>query len=160
MLIKGENSYVSLDEANEWFSGYLYNEAWLASDDEKKERALITSTKILDSYSYKGEPVDPNQKLQMPRNYEYVNAYGLTCKLNPIPQRYIECLYKLVIHLLNNDDILIDTGWVETLKVASIELQKIHRAEGIPSSILEYLSEFCWDVYGFGNKGPIWWRRN
>ena len=61
------NSYVSLEEANEYFAQRLGADYWASLDDEQKEKALITATKKIDRLPFIGSKKDPAQPLQFPR---------------------------------------------------------------------------------------------
>ena len=47
------NSYVSLEDANTYFSTRLHAETWTSASDADKEAALITATNIIDWYHIK-----------------------------------------------------------------------------------------------------------
>jgi hypothetical protein len=71
-LIVGTNTYVTLEEANEYFTQFLYNATWTSSDDDVKTRALLSACSILDSgFSWNGEKLDSSQSLEWPRVGEY-----------------------------------------------------------------------------------------
>lgn len=63
------NSYVSLDEANTYFSERLGADYWATLEDSQKEKALITATKKIDRLPFTGYKQDPCQPLQFPRYY-------------------------------------------------------------------------------------------
>lgn len=69
-IVIGVNSYVSLEDANTYFTERLYSDAWSSADDNKKSQALIMSTRKLDSLPLKGKKVHNDQALAFPR-YEY-----------------------------------------------------------------------------------------
>ena len=60
-------SYVSLAEANEYFSDRLHADAWAEASDADKEKALAMATKAIDRQPLKGRKTDPAQKLAFPR---------------------------------------------------------------------------------------------
>ena len=60
-------SYVSLAEANEYFSDRLHADAWADVSDANKEKALAMATKVIDRQLLKGRKTDPTQLLAFPR---------------------------------------------------------------------------------------------
>lgn len=65
----GTNSYASLAEADEYFTGYYGADAWAEATDEDKEVALITATSRIDRLTLLGVKADPEQDLAFPRSY-------------------------------------------------------------------------------------------
>ena len=60
-------SYVSLVEANEYFSSRLHADAWAEASDADKEKALQQATKAIDRLPLKGRKTDPSHPLAFPR---------------------------------------------------------------------------------------------
>ena len=63
----GENSYIDIEEANEYFAGRLHAESWGQADSETKEKALKQATKIIDRQRLNGRKTNPSQPLVFPR---------------------------------------------------------------------------------------------
>ena len=59
--------YVSLTEANEYFSDRLHADAWAEVSDADKEKALAMATKAIDRQPLKGQKTDTAQTLAFPR---------------------------------------------------------------------------------------------
>lgn len=91
----GVNSYVSLAEANAYFENYLYSGTWDSTDDDTKEKALITATAMIDSsFRWYGDKTDPEQTLEFPRTSDIVN---IGCGNNdpeniPVEIKRVTCL--------------------------------------------------------------------
>ncbi|GEM88178.1 DnaT-like ssDNA-binding protein [Meiothermus granaticius] len=66
-LTVGQNSYVSLEEANTYLAARLGAEAWAAAAEAQREAALITAARAIDRLPIIGRPVMPNQPMQFPR---------------------------------------------------------------------------------------------
>jgi hypothetical protein len=60
-------SYVSLAEANEYFSNRLHADAWAEASDADKEKALQQATKAIDRQRLNGHKTNPSQPLAFPR---------------------------------------------------------------------------------------------
>lgn len=63
----GENSYIDIEGANEYFAGRLHAESWTGADDSTKEAALKQATRTIGRLLLKGRKVDEDQKLAFPR---------------------------------------------------------------------------------------------
>lgn len=67
MITKYVDSYVTIDEANQYFSSVLNSDEWDAADDIKKEKALKMATRQIDRLPFAGRKLDINQSLEFPR---------------------------------------------------------------------------------------------
>ena len=67
MTISHENSYLTIEEANEYFSGRLGSDIWTTLTETQKEQALITATKRIDTLPFIGYKCSPAQPLEFPR---------------------------------------------------------------------------------------------
>jgi hypothetical protein len=63
----GENSYIDIEEANEYFKNRLHAESWGQADDETKEKALRQATKTIDRQPLRGRKTETGQALAFPR---------------------------------------------------------------------------------------------
>ena len=63
----GENSYIDIEEADEYFAGRLHAESWSGADSETKEKALRQATKEIDRMPIRGRKTDISQSLAFPR---------------------------------------------------------------------------------------------
>ena len=60
-------SYVSLAEANEYFSNRLHADAWAEASDADKEKALAMAAKAIDRQPLSGRKTETGQALAFPR---------------------------------------------------------------------------------------------
>lgn len=68
MLTVGTDSYVSLDEADAYFSARNAPDAWMAATAAQKEEALRYATRFIDSsFEFLGYLQDTDQALKWPR---------------------------------------------------------------------------------------------
>ena len=63
----GENSYIDIEEADEYFTGRLHAERWGETSDADKEKALRQATKEIDRQLLKGRKATETQELAFPR---------------------------------------------------------------------------------------------
>jgi len=144
-LVKGINSYVTLNEADSYFEDRLDAVAWTNANDELKEQALVTATSNLDQKEWLGISVSATQPLAFPRSGSFMdssrgvrtlfsNTYSFvtTDETESTLARDIQMLrkatYELAYHLLNNEGLTDSTGTVESIKVGSIELTEIRNS--------------------------------
>ncbi len=59
--------YVSLAEANEYFSNRLHVDAWAEASDADKDKALAMAAKAIDRQPLRGRKTDPAQEVAFPR---------------------------------------------------------------------------------------------
>jgi hypothetical protein len=66
---KDADSYITIDEANTYFSDFYYGDTvWVAASTALKEQALRMATKIIDRFRFFNEKLDNEQRLAFPRS--------------------------------------------------------------------------------------------
>jgi hypothetical protein len=79
ILVVGTNTYISLADAETYFTDRLNITTWSAATDANKNKALLMACKIIDDQRYMGQPFNYLQSMAFPR-------YGLKTRQNqPIP---------------------------------------------------------------------------
>ena len=63
----GENSYIDIEEADEYFTGRLHAESWGETDNSTKEAALKQATRAIDRQPIRGRKSNKDQTLAFPR---------------------------------------------------------------------------------------------
>jgi uncharacterized protein involved in response to NO len=97
-LIAGQNSYVSLDDANVIAATRLFASAWTRAEGATRLQALITATSLLDRMGWQGRPIAPTQPLAFPRVATGCPpGYPLSTET---PTAIIIATVELAIHLL------------------------------------------------------------
>ena len=83
-LIVGENSYIDVTNAENYFAERLFTDVWNNSTSDDKAKALIMATKKIDRQPLTGRKASDSQVLQFPRSiYSYnrdnwFNSYSIT----------------------------------------------------------------------------------
>jgi len=156
-LTKGTNSYVSLAEADSYFSDRLDVAAWEIASETQKQQSLITATNILDTLDWVGIISSESQLLAFPRTGSYFDpkfGYEVVLK-DDVPYRIISAVYEIAYHLLNNDGLLDSTGNVSSLSIGNITLNNIRSAGRIPNSAQKLINPLL------QSRGQhSWWRAN
>ena len=80
-----ENTYVSLEDAETYFSGRLYANAWDNASDTSKEKALITASKKIDKIpnGFLGIKKVSTQRMEFPRSFVDNSCGALFYQLPP-----------------------------------------------------------------------------
>lgn len=94
-------------DADTYFNGKLNRTSWTDAGGTEKDRALISSTRLLDQQNWLGTPVDVTtpQPVQWPRN-DIVDRFG---KADTFPQDVIDAFFELAQAFLD-DSALADTA--------------------------------------------------
>jgi hypothetical protein len=152
---KGVNSYADLDEANEYFETRLDAAAWTdITDEDQKEKALVTATTLLDSYEWTGIAVSESQPLAFPRVGEYFDPrVGSVVAMEGTPDRIVRATIELAYHLLNNDGLLDETGGVDSISLGPIQLTDLRAPSKIPAWIYRTVKPLML------NRGSRAWHR-
>lgn len=154
----GENSFVSLADAEAYFETRLDVAAWTEAAESQKLQALATATGTLNEMRWSGIAVSESQSLAFPRLGTYfdprvgahVSLDGATAR-----KRVDTATFELAYHLLNNDGLMDDTGSVTDLQVANIVLTKVVSADAVPAVAQRAIKPLL--LNGGSN---VWWRAN
>lgn len=98
----GTDSYISLEDANTYFSRKLDVDVWDNSSDTDKIKALIQATVIIDSLNLIGQMYDYNQILQFPRVYKYVPRQDIKLLVNQVPTAVINACCEEALGVLES----------------------------------------------------------
>jgi hypothetical protein len=156
-LVKGVNSYETLEAANTYFATRLDIAAWTDASDAIRTQALVTATMLLDEEAWIGEAVSDSQALAHPRNGEYFEPrLGKLAELTSAAalKRINNAQYELAYHLLNNDGLLDNIGEVDSLSIGGISLSDIRGSSKIPGLVRKLIRP----LLTRGNNS--WWRAN
>ncbi len=116
------NSYVTLDESNEYFEARLHVQVWTDSNDDDKNRALVMACRRLGYEKYYGDRETAAQKLAFPRvGLGYLDGIFLD---STIPYQLSEAQMELALHMLSTDMSQkgVDTSNMKSVKVGSISV--------------------------------------
>ncbi len=103
-----DNSYISLEDANNYFNTRLNNLTWENVNDTEKKKALITATRHIDYNNFIGRKVNPDQPLEFPRIFsKNINPfYEYDDKLDSdnLPKELLDATCEEAIALLNKNN--------------------------------------------------------
>jgi len=153
-LTKGVNSYLTVEEADELLAYRINNDAWLSADSTTKEKALITATKLIDTFNFVGQAT--GDSLAFPREGSYfdpkLSKYVILD--DSVPNRVLDAVCEMALHLLMNPASQEGTTEVDSIKVDVIELTKIRKTGRTPPALYTALQPLL--IKG----GGMWWRAN
>ena len=117
------NSYVTLAEADTYFSGTASKKDWDHHTDPYKEAALIQATQWLDLLGWAGKCCGSSQRLQWPR--ESVTCFCRDAVCTEIPFQVKQATYELAFKLVHNPDSI--TGGVRgpTVQQGAVKRNKL-----------------------------------
>lgn len=173
MLTVGVDSYISLVDAEAYFSLRVDAAAWTSSSDTEKEKALATAASLLNEIIWVGVAASDSQVLAFPRTGEYMDpVLGKLVTLDgaQIPQRIKAANCEQAYQLLNNDGLLDETGRVSKIKVDVIELSGLDSNSALPPRFSLTAQSLFYPLTMEGNTALIakfagsgtnaWWRAN
>lgn len=117
------NSYISLEDANTYFSYNLYGENWDNADDETRKKALVSATRRIDYEKFYGYRSSENQSLQFPRaGIGYLDGIYVD---NIIPQQISEATCELALYMLstNMSKPSVNTSNIQSVKAGSLAVE-------------------------------------
>ena len=157
-IVKGTNSYVTLNEANAYFANRIDAASWEEASADKQEKALITATMTLDTIEWAGSAISDTQSLAFPRNGIYFDprlGYNVSLDSAVATARIENATFELALHLLNNEGVLDDTGSIRSLGVSSINLGTI-----IPAGLTPQTARRLYKPLQVHGGSRAWWRAN
>jgi hypothetical protein len=156
-LLKGQNSYVTVAEADAYFNDNVRQEVWYSKPELFKAKCLVTATSILDEFDWIGVAASDTQTLAFPRIGTYFEPkQGLEVELNPeaIPDRIINACCELACNLLINPTAVSDTSAVSSIEVGPIKLKDVRKSSFLTPAMSMAIKPLRKDKFN------TWWRNN
>lgn len=135
------NVYAALAAADAYHESHLYDTTWADASDDRKKRALLMATRLLDTwYDWDGEVVGSTQALLWPRigvsrpgrmvwtgqQWPWSNIHaGLWEATDAIPTRIQQAMFEWARALLAEDrtaDSDVETQGIRSLRAGPVEL--------------------------------------
>jgi len=145
------NSYVSLAEAEAYFSDRMHSSAWYDLSTSDREKLLITSSSMLDWYvSWKGTKATQDQAMDWPR-------VGVITSDGPIPSDVIPAQVKVAVYELSLSSAKKDRsadGSLDGILEARAGSLLIKTDDGVYNSKPSTIPQKIWKIlYGLTIKG-------
>lgn len=124
-LTVGEDSYISLDDADTYWANHIGGSNWSAASTPEKEQALRAATQYVDKhYNWLGDHPGTDQELSWPR-LNVIDKNGRTIASNIIPDEVKDAVSYIADQVLG-DGILSPRGRdseISRLKAGSVEIE-------------------------------------
>jgi len=126
-VVVGTNSYISVSEADSYFSA-RNNSTWSTADNADKEKALIESVQYMDNrFNYIGTQIETNP-LAWPRYYAIIsdgNFKGVSYDASTVPQCVKDAQAELALDALSQslNPTLDRGGAIKREKVDTLEIE-------------------------------------
>lgn len=158
-IIPGANSYVSVEEADDYLSQNIHvYPVWTALDQDVKEKLLSWSTRYLDQRArWNGKPVTEDQALRHPR-VGLKNADGIAIPSNTIASQLKHATIEMARYLIDSDRATErPQDGLKKLKVDVIELEfrEGYTLPEVPSEINGILAGIGFLMAGPGGHAKI-----
>lgn len=133
-FVVGEDTYVSVADADEYWNNHSGGDNWATADPSDKEKALREATQYIDkSYEFRGShPYDSEQLLSWPR-IGVVDAEGRVRKNDEIPKEIANATAWLAEQALESPLVPSQNrgGKIDKIKAGEVS---IDFSDGAPSS--------------------------
>lgn len=183
-LVLGKNSYTTVDEADAYFEDRLDVSDWESASESLKEKAIVTASRWIDSFAFKGYATSDSQFLAWPRkgyfedkergrSVAFDEDYSFTELKTTDTETFLEAFTALprefqllkkaaweqAYHLLNNESTLDTTsGSPSNIQVGNIVLQGLNE-QGAPVRS-KVTSTYLRPLLDDAATAPTWYRSN
>ncbi len=140
MIIVGQNSYLSLADAQAIAATRLFTQAWDNASPCTKEQAIITATALLDRMGWQGRKLAPTQPIAWPRVAEGApQGYPLTTETpEPIKTASVE----LAIHLLSTGSLGSTAAIMQQMLGDAMVMYYQHIADELPKHVRRLIEPY------------------
>jgi len=148
------NSFVTLAAADAYFESVPDSTTWVAKTTDQKNRALISSTRWIDSLSFYGDRCTETQALKWPRDNYKVDGIELACTL--IPAGINTATFELARALADDTDAITGTtgttGIYDEVELGDLRVKynKTSQTSGVINNVFDvypwlqsYLGPYC-----------------
>lgn len=153
-LVKGQNSFVTVAEADSYFADRSAVSQWDSASITSKEQAVVSAWSVLEQLPWKGYTTTEDQPVAFPRVGSYYDrSRGRSIEFDSdateAPNRVKRGQYELAFHLLRNPTILNKSSQVRSLVAGGIELEIISEASELTPSVRREIEPLV--AGGFGS---------
>ena len=149
--VGGSNStsFVTVEEADEYFSTHPFGENWFELDESQKESYLMMSTRSLSALCWTGLATSPDQALAWPRT-GMIGTNGYPVPSNIIPKEIKYMTYELSFRTYSegstSSSSSSDQG-LKRVKAGSVEVEYFN-----PQDVVTAMSMVATDIRLLGNS--------
>lgn len=131
------NSYVTVAQADSYFSDSFGRSLWISSSQTDREAAVITASRTLDMYmTWEGYQATTSQSMEWPRSGTY-DKTGRSYANDIIPGPVRFATFELAYFILENQGISFEQQTVDRVKIGPVDVEFTPRSvdAGIPSFV-------------------------
>ena len=152
------NSYISVSDADDYFSSRFGASTWEDLDTADKQKLLVQSTYRINRERFYGLPTVQSQNLTWPRQL-LVNVDGLPLPSNTIPKEVKWATCELALYTLTEEDRMMNDNELENFdsyEIGLIKLQtRLIERDRLPSNVEGLLKRIGIGAYMPANSNNI-----
>jgi hypothetical protein len=134
------NAYATLAQADAYHEAHAHGDTWRETYVERKQRALLTATRLLDQHIvWGGTAASTTQRLAWPRT-GLLDANGNVLSSTAIPERIAEACAELARQLLAADR----TADNDAQGLTSLTVGSISMTWATPAQLVKVLPDAVW----------------
>lgn len=166
-----ENSFITLEDANQYFSERFGSTSWESAQDDDKEKALITATKRINRLAFIGQKKSFTQPLEFPRKFScgyYPPSLEMPAE---IKDAVCEEAITLIEYVNNNgEESLNDPSFtMQSFKLGDVSVTNANTANSdnvsrvLQRDLMSENANFLvskWTKKGFNIANPIYFEEN
>jgi len=167
-LTQYTNSYVTVEEADDYMDTRIDSANWFSSDYLTREASLVTASSLVDDNPWVGSAVSSTQSLAWPRNNaiysdDRMGAVITIASTDKAPELVKKAVYEQALHLIDNEDIMQGKSQTfESITVGSISISDsnndVTRTPMKSPYMIKAIRPLI--VRGKSGLGQGWWRAN
>ncbi|MCP4336476.1 MAG: hypothetical protein GY679_01335 [Mycoplasma sp.] len=121
------NSYISVSDADSYFTDISYNSIWFTKDTQERERSLMNGTQFIDAqYSFIGIKSTQEQSLQWPRT-DAIDRDGY--EITDIPKALKQAVCEAAIRTFDGS-LYTDKNIKGDIRVEKVDVIEVEYFEG------------------------------
>lgn len=152
------NSYVTVAEADSYFSDSFGRSLWAQTSSGDREAAVITASRYLDQYmTWMGHRSTSEQAMEWPR-IDTFDKTGRPYPTNIVPGPVRFATFELAYYIVENGGLSFAPQNIDRVKVGPVDVEFTKNSvdEGIPSFVENLVAHIGWsDVAGPGSARSV-----
>ena len=145
-LVKGTNSYVTVEEADAYLEDRAQEADWLALSVTVRDQALVTAARIMDTLPWVGYAISESQNMAWPRNATvYDSALGRSVifdSTDTAPVKVQRAQIELGFHIGLNTGVTVSSTEVFGVNAGGVEAAIIRKPSRLPVNVLDYIKDY------------------
>ena len=159
---KGLNSYVSIDEAEDYFYLHTSSSEWAGVPSADKDKHLATAARTLELMPWIGRTATADQPMAWPGRvysvFDPVSGHTVSGDgtQTEAPSGVKRAQMELALHYARNPDVLTNSPRIAKAQLDDLRAEGLHAATALPSFVMEPIRLYL----DSGGYGLPWYRYN